>query len=274
MLAWLNWQALNVINMLLNRVITVAALVGGVLCIILSLFYGNPLWPVIGAVCFTVSLAFWKYGYLILPAITKATNIVEMHSGYEVPPSRDFIIRKTNEGYYATKFLEINFYESSMDKDTEEKRLMFESFEKAVSSLKYIVKISFMISTLDLSGHIDDIKTKRSIVETKKSKEARIAPDEAMRMDRELAYWNRLLERITQGERPVEIIAFASTTAFGLTRDEATSRVSRQAKELKTILSSSLGCDIRELTDLEMIHCFDWDFFAPTTSEEIKDTLF
>ena len=79
---------------------------------------------------------------------------------------------------------------------------------------------------------------------------------------------------ITQGERPVEVIAFASTTAFGLTRDEAISRVSRQAKELKTILSSSLGCDIRELTDLDMIKCFEWEYFFPTTQEEIRDTLF
>ena len=260
--------------MLLNRAITATALIGGVLCIVLTLFYGNPLWPLIGAFFFAVSLVFWKYGYLIVPAITKATNIVEVHAGYEVPPSRDLIIRKTGEGYYAAKFLEIRFYESSMDKNQDEKRMMFESFEKAVSSLKYIVKITFMISTLDLSRHIDEIKTKRSVVENKKAKEARLAQDESMRMDRELAYWNRLLERITQGERPVEIISFASTTAFGLTRDEAVSRVSRQSKELKTILSSSLGCDITELSDLEMIHCFDWDFFGPTTSEEIKDTLF
>jgi hypothetical protein len=93
-------------------------------------------------------------------------------------------------------------------------------------------------------------------------------------MDRELAYWNRLLDRITQGERPVEIVAFSSTTAFGLTRDEAVSRVTRQSKELKTILSSSLGCDIRDLTDLEMLKCFEWDYFFPTTQEEIKDALF
>ena len=258
----------------MNRAITIASLAGGILAIVISLVYANPLLPIIAAFLFTTTLALWKYGYLFIPVLTKATNIVEVHGNYEVPPARDCIVRKMGGGYYSSKFLEIRFYESSMDKDNEEKKLMFESFEKAISSLKYVVKISLMISAIDLSNHIDEIKTKRSSIETKKSKSVRLAADESMRVDRELAYWNRLLERITQGERPVEILAFATTTAFGLTRDEALSRVSRQAKELKTILSSSLGCDIRELNDLEMIKCFEWEQFTPTLQDDMRDEVF
>ncbi len=260
--------------MFINRAVTAVSILGGLVCVVISLVYGNPVLPVIGAIFFLMSVALWRYGYIIVPVLTKATNIVEVHGGYEVPPTRDYIIKKSESGYFASKFLEVRFYESSMDKNAEEKKTMFDSFEKAVSSLKYIVKISLMISTLDLSNHIEEIKTRRGSVEAKKAKEAKIAADESMRMDRELAYWNRLLDRITQGERPVEVIAFASTTAFGLTRDEALSRVSRQAKELRTILSSSLGCDVRELTDLDMLKCFEWDYFFPTTQEEIKDALF
>jgi len=260
--------------MILNRAVTTISLVGGVLAIILSLLSGNVLFPVIAAVLFTMSLLLWKYGYLIIPVFTKAANVIEVRGGYEVPPTRDYIIKKNDSGYYAAKFLEVRFYESSMEKDKDEKRNMFESFEKAISSLKYIVKISLMISTLDLSKHIDEIKTKRSTVEAKKAKGAKIAQNETLRMDRELAYWNRLLDRITQGERPVEVVAFASTTAFGLTRDESLSRVSRQAKELRTILSSSLGCEVRELKDTDMLKCFEWDYFFPTTREEIKDAMF
>ncbi|MDD5340222.1 MAG: hypothetical protein PHV13_03150 [Candidatus ainarchaeum sp.] len=260
--------------MIMNRAITIASLAGGVLAIVISLVYANPLLPIIAAFLFTASIAFWKYGYLFIPVLTKATNIVEVRGNYEIPPARDCIVRKMGGGYYASKFLEIRFYESSMDKDNEEKKLMFESFEKAISSLKYVVKISLMISAIDLSNHIDEIKTKRSSIETKKSKSVRLAADESMRVDRELAYWNRLLERITQGERPVEILAFATTTSFGLTRDEALSRVSRQAKELKTILSSSLGCDIRELNDLEMIKCFEWEQFTPTLQDDMRDEVF
>jgi hypothetical protein len=204
--------------------------------------------------------------------ITRAAKVVEVRGGYEIPPSRDYIIKKSATGYHATKFLEVQFYESSRDKDSPAKQHMFESFEKAISSLKYIVKISMMVSPLDLSVHIDDIKTKRSAVEARRAKMS--DSGDAVRLDREISSHNKLLERLTHGEKPVEITSYASTTAFGLTREEAVSRVKRQANEVKTILSSSLGCDIVELSDLGMIKCFEWDTFFPTTSEELKDEVF
>jgi hypothetical protein len=170
--------------------------------------------------------------------------------------------------------MEVRFYESSMDKGEGEKRLIFEAFEKAVSTLKYVVKISMLVSAIDISKHIDDIKTRRSNIETKRSAEDKLNPGDMIRYDREIAMLNRLLDRFGKGERPVEVIAFASTTSFGLTRDEAVAHVSRQSKELKTILSSALGCDIRELRDLEMLKCFDWEMFYPTTEEEMRDEVF
>ncbi|MBI5223374.1 hypothetical protein HY990_03055 [Candidatus Micrarchaeota archaeon] len=260
--------------MFLNRAVTAAAIIGGAFCIILSILFSSGFLIAISAFFFCLSIAIWKYGYLLIPPLTKATNIIEVRNGFEIPPTRDYIVKKTQSGYYVTKYLEVRFYESSMDKENEEKKILFDSFEKAISSLKYIVRISLMISTLELSSHIEEIKTKRGSVEAKKSKEGKISDDEKMRMDRELAYWNRLLDRISSGDRPVEVIAFAATTANGLTREEALSRASRQAKELKTILSSSLGCDINELKDLDMIRCFEWEFFNPTSQEEIKDETF
>ncbi len=259
--------------MLINRAVTVTALVGGLLSLAASLIYGNAIFAIFSAFFFTLSLALWKYGYVLIPILTKAAKVIEIRGGYEIPPSRDYIIKKAASGYYATKFLEIVYYESSMDKSPNERTGMLESFEKAVAALKYVVKISLMISVLDLPKHVDDIKTRRSAAESKKSKGG-LGADEMVRLDREIAKWNRLLDRMTQGERAVELISFASTTAFGITRDEAVSKVARQAKELTTILSSSLGCDIRELTDLDMIRCFEWEHFSPTSSEEIKDEIF
>jgi hypothetical protein len=258
----------------LNRAVTVAALVGGFVAVIASLIYGNAVFAIIAGILFVISILIWKYGYVFIPVITKATNIVEVREGYEVPSSRDYIIKKTHDGYYATKFLEIGFYESSIDKKEGEKAMMFESFEKAISSLKYIVKVSLLISAIDLSKHIEEIKTKRSNIETRRASEGKIKADEVIRYDREIAMWNRLLDRLGKGERAVEVIAFASTTSFGLTREEAVSRVNRQAKELKTILSSSLACDIAELKDLDMLKCFEWEMFFPTTEEELRDEVF
>lgn len=260
--------------MFLNRAVTVAALVGGFIAVIVSLVYGNAIFAIVAGILFVISIMTWKYGYLFIPVITKATNIVEVRDSYEVPSSRDYIIKKTHDGYYASKFMEIRFYESAIDKGEGEKTMMFESFEKAISSLKYIVKISLLISAIDLSKHIEEIKTKRSNIETRRAAEGKIKAEEVIRYDREIAMWNRLLDRLGKGERAVEVIAFGSTTAFGLTRDEAVSRVNRQAKELRTILSSALACDVADLKDLEMLKCFEWELFFPTSEEELRDEVF
>ena len=257
-----------------NRAFTIAALAGGFIAILAGALFSNVLLIAFSSVMFMLSLVIWKYGYILFSAITKATNIIEVRNGHEVAPTRDYIIKKAESGYYATKFLEVKFYESTMDKEEGQKNMMFESFEKAISALKYIVKISLLISAIDLSKYIDEIKTKRSNAEAKKAKYVKESSEEIVRLDREIAMWNRLLDRITHGERPVEVIAFASTTSFGLTKEEAVSRVRRQAKEVKTILSSALGSDVVELVDRDMLRCFEWDLFFPTSYEELRDEVF
>jgi hypothetical protein len=259
--------------MFMNRAITATALIGGIIALAASLVYASAIAIAISALFFFLSIALWKYGYIVIPLLTKATNIIEVRGGYEVPPSRDHIVKKSASGYYATRFLEVRFYESSLDKSEDEKKTMFDSFEKVIASLKYVVKISLLISAMDLSKEIDEIKTRRSAAEARKARSGG-ATDEITRLDREIAKWNRLLDRITHGERSVEVIAFATTTAFGLTKDEAVSRAARQAKELKTILSSSLGCDVADMVDLDMLRCFEWEQFYPTSAEEIKDEIF
>ncbi|HLD60434.1 MAG TPA: hypothetical protein VI912_05530 [Candidatus Bilamarchaeaceae archaeon] len=258
--------------MIANRAVTIGALLGGIISIVVSISQDSEIFAFASAVFFFFSIVVWKYGYVLFPMFSRATNLVEVRGNYQISPSRDHILKKSSGGYFATKFLEVQFYESSRDKDNAGVHHMFESFEKAISSLKYIVKISLMISPLELSNQIDELKTKRSAAESKRSRMGDTS--EITKIDREIAYYNRLLDRLTHGERSVEILAFASTTAFGLTKEEAVSRVKRQAKEVQTILSSSLGCDITELKDLDMIRCFEWDSFFPTTQEELKDETF
>lgn len=257
-----------------NRIFTIAALVGGGICLLLSILNFNFLTIILSSAFFSLSLLIWKYGYLLIPVFTKASNIVEVRDSFEIPSTRDSILKKADGQYYATKFLEVRFYESSMDKNSEEKATLFDSFERMVGSLKYVVRITMMLNLLDLSNEIEKIKTRRGEIESKRSKEAKLSAEEGMRMDRELNYLNRLLDKFGSGDKPVEVISFASTTASGLTKEEAITKATRQAKELKTIISSSLACEVRELVDLEMINCFEWEKFQPSSNEEFQDRTF
>lgn len=259
--------------MIINRAITIISLLGGVLSLVFALIFGNYIAAAFAAILFAFSLFIWKYGYLLMPHITRAANIVEVRGEYTIPATRDCVLKKSQNGYYATKFLEIMFYESMVDKSEGEKRSLFEAFEKALGSLKHTVKISFLLSSIDVSKYADDVKTKRSEAEARKSKLSANSPD-AIRLDREIAMWNRLLERLTSGERPMEIIAYASTTASGATKDEAVARAKRQAQEIRTILSSTLSSEVRELSDLDMIRCLEWEYFVPEGREELLDEVF
>jgi hypothetical protein len=259
--------------MIENRMMTVMALGGGLASVVLAVVFGNPIFAAVAALFFLLSLIIWKYGYIQIPYITSAANIVEIRGGYEIPSTRDCIIKKSGNGFYATKFLEINYYESTMDKDAQDRTSMLSAFEKALASLKQTVKISLLVSEVDLTKQIDEIKTKRSSAESRRRK---LPPnsEELVRLDREIAMYNRQLERITHGDRPLEITSFVSTTAYGVTREEALSKVRRQSKEVKTIISSTLGSDVSELFDLDMIRCFEWEYFLPPESEQMRDEVF
>lgn len=259
--------------MTLNRIITILCLLGGMLAFILALVFGAYVPAILSAFLFFLSLFIWKYGYLLIPYFTKAANIVEVRGEYIIPPTRDYILKKSEGRYYATKFLEILFYESTLDKNKEGRHFLFESIERALGSLKQTVKIGFLLSPIDLSSYSDNIKTKRSEAEAKKSKISEQSPD-IVRLDREIAMWNRLLERISSGEKPMEIITYATTTASGATKDEAVMRVKRLAQEIKTILSSTLHADVNELSDLDMIKCFEWEYFVPERREDFLDEVF
>lgn len=259
--------------MIVNRAITIISLLGGALSLILALAFGAYVPALIAAILFAFSLFIWKYGYLLLPHFTGAANIVEVRGAYTIPPERDYLLKKTADRYYASKYFEIMLYESTMDKGEGEKRMLFESFEKVLSALKQPLRIGFILAPIDVSKYVDDIKARRSEAEEKKAKLPTNSPD-AIRLDREITMWTRQLERLTSGERPMEIVAYASTTASGPTKDEAVARVKRQAQEMKTILSSTLSASVRELSDLDMIRCFEWDYFTPEQREDLLDEVF
>ncbi|HNT60582.1 MAG TPA: hypothetical protein PKJ97_01230 [Candidatus Bilamarchaeaceae archaeon] len=259
--------------MIQNRMVTVMSLAGGLAALVIAIVLWNPLFAALAALFFSASLLVWKYGYLLIPYITKAGRIVEIRGGYEIPPTRDCIIKKSGNGFYATKFLEIRYYESTVDKTNQDRSSMLSAFEKALASLKNTVKISLLVSEVDLTREIDEIKTRRSSAENKRRK-LPANSEELIRLDREIAMYNRQLERITHGDRPLVLTSFVSTTAYGVTREEALSKVRRQAKEVKTIISSTLGADVADLFDLDMIRCFEWEFFLPPEVEQLKDEVF
>ena len=220
---------------------------------------------------------FWKYGYLVVPLITQRTKIVMMTSeGYEVPASQDVIVKNVNGVFYASAFLGLKIFESVTERSAEEAVSYSQYFERAISNLKYVTKIAYML-------YVEDIRQKRQLIETKRAEaQLRLArerdkpqpdPLKIDRYERELALWDGQLTRLIKGVKPMGITAYAMTTAAGVSKEAAIAKARVQAQELRTLLANALNVEVIPLQGDEMLKCFEWEFFYPTTVQELEESV-
>ena len=261
-----------------NRKIAMATLFGGGVSLLLSLFTLNTVAIAISSICFVLTILIWKYGHILMPMFFRLTRVVEVRDGYEIPPERDCIVKKEGPYYYVSRFIGVNITESVTEKSTEEKAMMMEYFERAISSLKSVAKLSVLVHNVDLRKAIEEIKSKRSWCETKIA-QLRASSDpnkegEITRLEREVAMYNKLLERMNTGERPMEVIAYIMTTAKGASREEAMAQARAQAMEIKSVVGNALNVETFDLKGEDMELCFMFERTIPPTEEEFKNVIY
>jgi hypothetical protein len=220
---------------------------------------------------------FWKYGYMVIPMITQRTNIIMMSDlGYEVPPSQDVIVKSVNGVYYASAFLGLSIFESASEKSAEESINYSQFFERAISNIKYVTKIAYMLYVEDVGEKRKTIETKRAESQLRLARERDKAQPDVLKVDRlerEVAIWDNQLQRLIKGIKPMGIIAYAQTSAVGLSKDAAIASARTQANELKTVLANALNVEVVTLTGDEMLKCFEWEKFFPITAQELEESV-
>ncbi len=252
----------------------------GVIGVIIVLLFGQT-FAVIGALLAGMGsfmgALFWKYGYLLVPMITQRARIVTITTdGYEIPPSQDVIIKSSDGVFYASSFLGLKIFESMTEKSMEEAINYSQYFERAISNLKYVTKIAYML-------YVEDVGEKRKQIETKRAEgmlrlqRERDKPDpDSIRIDkfeREVAQWDAQLNRLIKGVKPMGIIAYAMTTAVGISKEAAIAAAKSQASELRTVLANALNVEVVGLQGDEMLKCFEWERFYPTTPRELEESV-
>jgi len=257
-----------------------ASLAIGALGVVLVLALGQSFAIVAGLLagigCAT-GVIFWKYGYLVVPLITQRAKIVMMDSeGFEIPPSQDVIVKNFGGVFYASAFLGLKIFESTTEKSADENLNYTQYFERAISNLKYVTKIAYML-------YVEDVGEKRKLIETKRAEamlrlqRERDKPDpDTLKMDkfeREVAQWDSQLNRLIKGVKPMGIIAYAMTSATGLSKEAAIAGAKSQASELKTVLANALNVEVVSLQGDEMLKCFEWEKFYPTTPQELEESV-
>jgi hypothetical protein len=248
--------------------------------VVFAIGFAQPVLPfktiaiIISAICMPLSLLIWKYGYLIIPLITKRANIVEVHdAGYEVTPAQDAIVKKVGNQYYASVFLHIKMYKSVTERSAEETMVYVDSFERAIAQIKFPVKIGTVLFAREIGKYKEDIETKKYVAIQRLQREREKAEPDPITIDRlekEVAMYETQLARISSGERPLGLIAYAMTTGVGITKEAAVAVAKNQAAELKTLLANALNVEVSYLYGEDMKKCYEMEAIIPPTTKEME----
>lgn len=253
---------------------------GGILSALILSFAGGPfaiLGGLLALIGTAMAVVIWKFGYVILPLITQRTNVVVMdNEGHEIPPSQDVIIKKSDGKYYASAFLGIRIFESTVEKSESENMVYSQFFERAISDLKFVTKISYLLYVEDIAEERKKIETKRAEAQLRLSRERDKPQPDPLRIDkyeRELSAWDFQLNKLIKGIKPMGVIAYAQTTAADISKEGAMAKAKEQAKTLKTVLANALNVEVVSLSGEEMKKCFDWETFYPITPQDLEESV-
>ena len=229
----------------------------------------------IAAMCAFGSFALWKYGYILVPYFTQRANIIEVHDGgYEVNPAQDAIVKKIGDEFFATSFLHLRMYRSTTERTEEENLVYVDSFERAVSQIKYPVKVGMVLFAKEISKYREDIETRKYEAQLRLQRLRESSEPDVIALDRlekEVAMWESQLTRISTGERPMGMISYVMVTGTGVTRDAAVAVSKNRAAEVKTLFANALNVEVEYLYGDDMKRCFEMEFLVPPTTRAIKE---
>ncbi len=264
-----------------SKTYTIAAIAIGFIGALFSLIGGGGIFSLLGGLLAGLGavfgVLFWRYGYIMVPLITERTKVVMMSDlGYEVPPTQDVIIKSGNGVYYASCFLGLKIFESATEKSVDENMNYNQFFERAISNLKYVTKIAYMLYVEDVGEKRKTLESKRAEAQLRLQRERDKPQADALRIDKyeqEVAMQDTQLQRLIKGVKPMAVIAYAQTTAAGLSKDAAVAGARAQANELKTVLANALNVEVVQLAGDQMLKCFEWEKFYPTNPQELEESV-
>ncbi|NYZ75748.1 hypothetical protein H0N98_00675 [Candidatus Micrarchaeota archaeon] len=261
----------------MERNIALACIGIGVILLTLSFVLGD-LGAITGVVLLlapvfsTIGLILFKYGYWIVPFLTKRVRVIDViEEPYTLSPQQDAVIKKVGNVYFASMFIHVKVYESTTEKSEEQKVAFMNLWERAISGLKFVTKFC-------ISSYAKDLTKYKSIIEGRKAEaQLRLANErgkpepsdaELDKIEREIAMWENMISKISAGENAITQITYIMTSGQGPTPEMALAAVRNQANEIKSTISTTLNAEVAVLIGDEMKRCFEWEYMVPPTIRE------
>ena len=217
--------------------------------------------------------------FLIAPLFTKALNITQVPAkDYTISSGQEAVIKYTNGIYYATGYLTANIYnyvfaaERGTD-DQDELVSAPDKWEKAIMNIHFPFKFNLVSASEDIQRYRDELETKRGLLEFQYSKEMQSSSPNSMgleNMQRQMNILQTRIDKIGQGEKPINNIMYIESTAVGVSQKEANDNLSNQLNELQTIFNI-FDLSMTRVIGRELYLLFRMNYIIPRIGELMEN---
>ncbi len=215
------------------------------------------------------------YTYLLLPFVRQRRKdvVINDQTPYWLASGGECIIRKIDNYFVATAYINIPLYVSASEMSDEEKLRFSMQLSKLIGISKDPVRFTSELYLMNKDTYILRLKDTITSIENEEAtlKERGATEGEMEHVRGKLSMWKKMLDNIATSPS-YELGTFAAISAFGYKEYEAITNVQVRARELMNGIASSMGVPPSIVTGSEILKYVEPEYLIPfsTAEEEIN----
>jgi hypothetical protein len=185
--------------------------------------------------------------FIAFPLFTTIFGIsVIPGKGYIIPKNETAIIKYTNGLYYATGYITANLYkyvftaQNQGANEETEIATATDRWERAIMSINFPFKFNVISTALDIQAYRDEVESRRGLLEFQLAREMNSSNPSTMtinELQRKINITQMRIERLGNGEKPINTLMYVETTAVGISEKETLDLLSNQIAQLQTVMN-------------------------------------
>lgn len=214
--------------------------------------------------------------FLVFPMFTKIFGITIIPSkNYWIPKGQDAVVKYINGLYYATGYLTANIYNyvfAQEEISEEEQNAMAaapERWERAVMSINFPFKFNIATVSQEIQKYREELEGQRGLLQFQYSKElnqSNANPMSLQEIERRINVIQARIDRLGEGERPVNTLLYIETTAVGVSEKDALDALTNQLNQLQ-IVFNGFDLSITRVLGRELYLLFKLNYVVPGLQE-------
>lgn len=259
--------------------LAITAIVALVLIITSTAFGPFSLVIVALAILAMVAILMINYvDFIVFPAFMKLLKITIVPANkYTISVTQDAMVKYVNSTYYATGYLTGNIYnyaftsEQSVQSETELSGAV-DRWERVAMNIDFPFKFNVIAMPENVQKFRDELEGQRGYVAYQISHEMNATTPNQMaieQLQQKMDLLQARMDRISEGERPLNTIMYIESTAVGVSEKEAIDALSAQLNQLQTVFNA-FDLNIFRISGREVHFLHELDYRIPTEAELAK----